>query len=328
MNRKHKLSIPGPLLLAGGLALGYAGLKAVLGLRPKADEGFFDWDGPAEKGVDVGSALVDLPGKYYRDDCFSGFFSADAKAVADLLPSAELHPVLWPGGRAVVAIVAFNYLHTSLEHYGEIAICPVCTYGQQAPPLLPLLLEARYPGFGAYVLHLPVTSLLARDGGRVVWGYAKFVADMDFERRPAYQQVRLSEGEAHILTLTVQQRGIPLKDNRPIVTYSVHGDQVLKTVVPTRAVYQLGFMPGSGSLELGDHLVADQLRELDLSPTAILTKNYLTRNSILPRGEPVGPAAQPHTGYRGQQRELGRLTLTYDDAVGPIDLYAGREGRA
>jgi hypothetical protein len=327
MNRKSKPSIAGPLVLAGGVALGYAGLRALLGLWPKADEGFFDWQGPAEKGVDVGSAIVNLPAMYYRDDSFAGFFSADAEAVRNQLPADDLHPVLWPGGRAVVAIVAFNYFDTSLVRYGEIGICPVCTYGHQAPPLLPLLLEARYPTFGAFVLHLPVTSLIARDGGRVLWGYAKFVSDMDFEKRPAYQRVRLAEGGAHILTLTVQQRGLPLKDNRPIITYSVHGDKVLRTVVPSRAVYQLGVLPGSGSVELGDHPVADQLRGLDLSPTAILTKNYLVRSGILPRGESVGKADRPHTGYRGEQRELGRLTVTYDDAIGPIDLYAGRGDR-
>lgn len=327
MSRKRRLSIPGPLLLAGGVALGYAGLKALLGLRPKAEEGFFDWQGPSETGVDVGSALINIPAKYYRDDCFIGFFSADAEAVRKVLPSAELHPALWPGGRAAVAIVAFNYLDTGLVRYGEIGVCPICTFGHQAPPLLPLLLEDRYPGFGAFVLHLPVTSLVARDGGRVVWGYAKFVADMEFERRPAYQRVRLAEGGAHILTLTVRQRGLPLKDNRPMVTYSVDGDQVLRTVIPSRAIYQMGFLPGSGSLELGDHPVADQLRELDLGTAAILTKNYLTRSTILPRGQPVGPADRPHTGYRGKQRELGRLTLTYDDGAGPIDLYAERGDR-
>lgn len=327
MVRKRRPSLSGPLLLAGGVALGYAGLKALLGLWPKADEGFFDWEGPTEKGVDVGSATTDLPYMYYRDDCFLGLFSAEAEAVRAVLPSGKLHPVTLPGGRAVVGVVAFNYLETSSERYGEMVISPVCTYGHQAPPLIPLLLEARYPSFGGFVLHMPVTSIIARDSGRVIWGYAKFVADMDFEKRPAYQRVRMYEDGAHILTFTVQQRGLPLKDNRPLVSYTVHGDQVLKTVVPSRAVYQLALRPGSGTLELGDHPLADQLRELGISSTAFLTKNYLARSGILPSGQPVGRAERPHTGYRGQQRELGRLTVSYDDALGPVDLYAGRRGQ-
>ena len=321
MTRKRKMFIPGPLLLAGGVALGYAGLKALLGLKPGAEEDFFDWTGPSEKDVDIGSARIDLPINYYRDDCFVGFFSADLEGVRALLPSPDLYPVTLPGGRATVAIAAFDYFDTSVGPYGEIGITLPCTYGQQAPPGLPITLESRYPGWGFFVLHLPVTALVARDGGRVIWGYAKFVADMDFEKRPAYQRVRMSEGDSHILTLTIQQRGLPLKDNRPIITYSVREGELLRTTIPTRAVHQTGLGSGSGSLELGDHAIADQLRDLDISNTALVTRNYLSRSAILPAGEPLGPA-EPHTGHQGQDRKYGRLTVTYDDAAGPIDLYA------
>lgn len=321
MTRKRKSLIAGPLLLAGGAALGYAGLKALLGLKPGADEDFFHWTGPAETGVDVGSARMDLPIMYYRDDSFLGFFGASYGPVRALLPSDDLYPVMLPGGRATVAIFALNYSETSIGPYGEIGIALPCTYGQQAPPLLPIALEGRYPGWGGFVLHLPVTSLVARDVGRVIFGYAKFVADMDFQKRPAYQRVRMGEGDAHILTLTVQQRGVPVKDNRPLITYSVRDGELLRTNIPTRAVYQVGLAPGSGTLELGDHPIADQLRDLDVSTTALVTKNYLTRCSILPAGESLGPG-NPHAGHPGQDREYGRLTVSYDDAVEPVDVYA------
>jgi hypothetical protein len=49
----------------------------------------------------------------------------------------------------------------------------------------------------------------------------------------------------------------------------------------------------------------------------------LSRSSILPAGEPVGPAERPHVGHLGTDRELGRLTVSYDDAGEPVDLYAG-----
>jgi len=320
MKRKSKLLSPTPLILAGVAALGYAGVKALLGLKPGADRDFFHWTGPTAKGVDVGSARVDLPIMYYRDDSFMGIFSAAYEPVRALLPSGELYPVTLPGGRAMIAVIAFNYLETSIGPYGEVGIAIPCTYGRQAPPLLPLLLEGRFPGWGGFVLHLPVTSLVARDAGRVIYGYAKFVADMDFRKRPAYQSVRLSEGDAHILTLTVQQRGLTVKDNRPLITYSVRDGQVLKTTVPSRAVYQLGLLPGSGTLELGDHEIADQLRGLGISTTAFVTKNYLTRCAILPAGEPIGPADRPHLGHVGEEREFGRLTVNYDDAGETIDL--------
>jgi hypothetical protein len=326
MKRKGKPYLFNPLVLAGGAILGYAGVKgvqALLGLRPGADADFFNWTGPTAKGVDVGSAQVDLPIMYYRDDSFMSIFSAAYEPVRALLPSQELHPVTLPDGRATVAVIAFNYLETSIGPYGEVGIAIPCTYGRQAPPLLPLALEGQLPGWGGFVLHLPVTSLIARDGGRVIYGYAKFVADMDFQKRPAYQRVRLSEGDTHILTLTVQQQGLSIKDNRPLITYSVRDGELLKTTVPSRAVYQLGLRPGSGTLVLGDHEIADQLRSLDISTMAIVTKNYLTRYAILPAGELIAPADRPHTGHAGEDREFGRLTVNYDDAGETIDLYAG-----
>jgi hypothetical protein len=322
MGRKGKSLLCSPLVLAGGIAVGYAGLRALLGLKRGADEGFFQWTGPVTKGIDVGSARVDLPTMYYRDDSFLAIFDASYESVRALLPSPDLYPVTLPGGRATVAVFGLNYLQTSIGPYGEVGIGIPCTYGHQGPPLLPLALEARFPGWGGFVLHLPVTSLVARDGGRVNFGYAKFVADMDFEKRPAYQRVRMSEGDSHILTLTVQQRGLPIKDNRPLITYSVRDGDLLKTTIPSRAVYQVGLTPGLGTLELGDHEIADQLRGLDISTTAFVTRNYLSRSSILPAGETLGPAERPHTGHPGTDREYGRLTLNYDDAAETIDLHA------
>lgn len=322
MKRKRGIGVSTPLVLAAGAALGYAavkGMRALLGLRPGADVAFFDR--PTTGAVDVGSAQVGLPIKYYREDSFMGVFGAAYEPVRARLPSDELYPVTLPDGRAMLVVIAFNYLQTDIGPYGEIGVVLPCTLGRPGPPLVPLFLEARYPGWGGFVLHLPVTSMIARDGGRVIYGYTKFVSDMAFEKRPAYQRVRLSEGGKHILTLTVQQRGITLRDNRPLVTYSVRGGELLRTVVPSRAVYQMGLRPGLGSLELGDHPVAGQLRELQVAPRALFTKNYLSRAGILPAGEPVGRAGRPHEGYIGEDREFGRLTLSYRDGQA-IDLYA------
>ncbi len=322
MKRKRRLFPSSPLVLAGAAVLGYQGLKALLDLRPGADADFFNWTGPTAQGVDVGSAKIDLPIMYYRDDSFMGIFSAAYEPVRALLPSPELHPVTLPGGRATIAVIAFNYLETSIGPYGEVGIAIPCTYRRQAPPLLPLALEGKFPNWGGFVLHLPVTSRIARDGGRVIYGYPKFIADMEFEKRPAYQRVRLAEGNSHILTLTVRQQGLPLKDNRPLITYSVLNGQLLKTTVPSRAFYQVGLTPGSGRLELGDHAIADELRRLDISTTAVVTKNYLARYGILPAGEPIGPAERPHPGHIGRDLDRGRLTVNYDDAGKTIDLYA------
>lgn len=277
-------------------------------------DGFFDYTGPARQGVDVGSARIDLPIRYYRDDCFMGVFTAAPEPVEALLPSDRLHPVTTTSGRALVAVVAWNYLETTVGPYGEVGVAVLCTLDRKLPPLAGALLESASPAFGAFVAHLPVTTRIARDSGRTVWGYPKFVADMEFERLPAYQRVRLSEGGRHILSLRVRQSGLTVRDNRPLTTFTARGDELIVTRVPSRATYQLGSGARYGDLELGDHPVAEQLRGLDLSGSPLLTRNFLLRSGILPEGTVIG-SARPYDGYRGEDRESGVLLVRYDDAL-------------
>ena len=113
-------SLPSPLVLAGAAALGYAGVRALLGLTPGADDDFFAWTGPGEKDVDVGSARVDLPVMYYRDDCFMGIFGAALEPVRALLPSHDLHPVTLADGRATLAVIAvFSFRNVQNSRDGK-----------------------------------------------------------------------------------------------------------------------------------------------------------------------------------------------------------------
>jgi hypothetical protein len=74
-----------PFIYAGAAVAGYAALKNLLGLQRDADADFFKWTGPTATGVDVGSAVIDLPIMYYRDDTFVGVFSAGYQAVQAVL---------------------------------------------------------------------------------------------------------------------------------------------------------------------------------------------------------------------------------------------------
>lgn len=280
--------------------------------EPRTMGGFFPDDAVAE-AVDVGSGPVDLPIRYYRTDCFLGVFSADLDAVAARLPSERLRPVRLRSNRAAVGIIAYNYIETGVGPYGEIGVAPLCTSGGFAPPLLSALLETRNPHFGGFVLHLPVTSRIARDAGRVVWGYPKFVADMDFDLRPETRRVELGEGGDQILGLTIRHRGPIVRDRNPLVTFSEEGGDILRTEVASRAAYHVGLGSSAGHLELGAHPIADELRAMDISRDTIATKSFVSHAAILPRGRVLVRADRPYDGHAGTDDEFGRHTIRYDD---------------
>ncbi len=262
------------------------------------------------KATSCGQASFELPILYFRDDFFSLLFKADFGRVSALMPSAQLHPVKLLGGKAIVGIGAFNYLETSIGPYGEVAVIVPAVYGPRPPPpMLPALLQGRYPGFGFVVLHLPVTTQAARDAGRGMWGYTKFVADMSFVNTPELLQCRLGEQQQHILTLTVARQGVILRDSVPVVTFSVKDGQLIETVIPQCGVRCDGLGAGS-SLQLGDHPVAESIRELGLSARPFMSRYYLQRSAILPAGKVIEQGVRPLEGYSGMDRK-GELSVGY-----------------
>jgi len=270
--------------------------------------GFFD-EVTFSEAVTHGSATFKLPILYFRDDFFALFFTADKEKVRAALPSDSLYPVAL-GNRAFVGIGAYNYIDTSIGPYGEVGVVVPVVYGRKPVPVLPLLLESKYSGFGMVVLHLPVTTLVARDAGRGQWGYPKFTSDMRFVITPEFMECRLSEGGRHIFTLRVTRRGIPIPDKRPLITYTVEGGNLIKTTVPQKAIFRVCFTPRGSFLELGDHEVADSLRELGISTRPIQSRYALERFGILPAGEVIESGVRPLDGYWGQDEE-GSLEVVF-----------------
>jgi hypothetical protein len=267
---------------------------------------------------------IALPIRYYRDDAFVLFFSADRRAVEATFPSRRLHAIPVSRGRVLLAIAAFNYIDTSIGPYGEVAVAVPVVYGRFPPlPLLPALLESSYPGFGALILHLPVTNRLARDAGRGQWGFTKFVADMRFEISPERLACELGEDGAHILTAEVSRGGRFASERRPLVTYSVRDGQLLRTVIPQRGGYRWKLLPASAHLELGTHPLATQLRQLKLSRRPIMQRYFVERSAILPVGDVVEAGVDRLDGYLGRERE-GQHRISY----GPDQTDVGFMGHA
>ena len=280
----------------------------------KKETRFFAGTRPGQT-VTHGGATFELPILYRRDDLFGLYFTGDADKIQARLPSNRLHPVRLPNGRAIVAIFAFNYMETSIGPYGEIPVAIPAVYGKETGPLtgwLPALLESSYPGFGVFVMHLPVTTAAAKDAGRGEWGYPKFVADMDFQITPERMSCAMREGNKPVLDVTVMRRGIHLRDNKPLTTYSVKNHRLIKTVIPQKGIKRVSlFTHGSGAT-LGDHPVADSIRALGISKRPFMSVYYPERAGILPSGKEIETGVQNAQGHMGKLDE-GRHTVSYGD---------------
>ncbi len=272
---------------------------------------FFDGTRPG-RVVTSGAAEFQMPALYFRDDTFGGVFTADLEKLRGVMPSDRLHPISVGRGRGLFMVVAMDYLETSDEPYGEVLVGVPAVHGRRPPPLLPALLETSWPGLGYVVLHLPVTTRRARDAGRGLWGYTKFVADMHFQNTPELQECRLEEGGEHILTLQVVKRGLVLPDRRPIVTYSVKDGALVRTTIAQTALARTALGAGGSTLVLGDtHPVAQSIRALDVDPRPVMTRYLVEHSAILPEGEIVERGVRPLDGYLGADRDAGELQAVH-----------------
>jgi hypothetical protein len=278
-----------------------------------------------------------LPAAYLRNEGVVGIFPASLDAVRAILPSEDLHPVRLGRGRAAVAVSAFLYLRwfyrtdrgariVRAEPYGEVIVSPLCTHGGAAPPMLSLFdvpLPRRWR-LAMFVQHMPVTSREALTAGRMVANFPKFVGDMEFVEDAEGTTVRLAEGEREILELRVQRRGRPRLLNDPSPYFTVRDGRLLRGDLAQQAAALVSARSGTASLRgLGQHPVADDLRALGIEDRSFGSQHFLSFSAMMGPSADVGPC-RDHDGYRGTDREHGRLTVQYLGSD-PIDLYAGQQ---
>ncbi len=271
---------------------------------------FFHGTRPGQP-VEMGGQTFEMPILYFRDDAFVLFFTADYERVKAQMPSDNLHPVTLPRQKAMIGLAAFNYMDTSIGSYGEVGVVVPAVYASKPPPsTIPTLLESRYSGFGLVVSHLPATNTIARDGGRLGWGYTKFVADMNFGMTPEYMECRVSEEDQHILTTRVTRGGIFKRDKKPLITYSVKDGNLIKTTIPQKGSFRMSLNPTGSFLLLGHHPVSESIRDMGISTRPILSRYYVERSAILPHGQVIEQGVRPMEGYFGRDRD-GEHTVVY-----------------
>lgn len=216
-----------------------------------------------------------LPVKYYDCSSMNAFFSAPAAKVRALLPSNKLKPILLIPGVAIVAFTATEYNKIEgMAPYNEFAISVPVQYEPAVivpglPVIVhPLLSPDSYRRFRMYILHLPVTTPEAQAFGKEVWGYPKFIAEIDFEDIEDVRRCRLRAEGRDILTLEIEK---PATRDRQIDlhTYSVKNGKLLRSRFQTQGQYGIARLPGGASYRLGNHTVAQGLRALGLGKSAV-----------------------------------------------------------
>jgi len=222
---------------------------------------------------------------FYGDvSCSLAVFLCDYQAALTLLPKSSMKPVKMPGGRALVTISCYEYKKVlGVKPYNEIAVTiPIQINPSIDIPLLPMLAEKLFSGFGYHVIHMPVTSLENQIRGLKIWGLPKVVNDIDISiNNNISTTVATDEQGNDYLRLEIPTQGKITAFNVRSNLYSVLNDEMKQSETCFKGSFNvtknLGQLFGMADYEhtaltLGKGEQADLLRSLQINPVPFQTR--------------------------------------------------------
>ena len=210
--------------------------------------------------VEVSGIRVKFPICYFDSSRISASFPAPIVKVQKALPSKQLKPVQIKPGTTAISFSAYEHRQVEgYERYNEFGI---------SVPVLYKTADREQGLPGIYVFHMPVTTEETRRDGVEWYGFTKFIADIGFEDVGEMRRCRVGAGGKDIITLDVKKM-----DTEPISldfhVYTVKDGQLMRTLVQTYGQAGTSSLTGGASYILGDHIIAEELRNLEMGETAL-----------------------------------------------------------
>jgi hypothetical protein len=203
--------------------------------------------------------LITVPVEYVDGRQIEVHLPVATEAIRDLLPNQKLHPVEHAPGQAIIAVTAneFRRLKTS-SPYNELAIAIPAIYDPDGEALP-----------GVYLLYLPVSTEMARWYGVDALGLPKFLASIEFEDSADAVCCYLRAGSKEILRLEVPS--LPTQQEEwHMHVFGLLDNRLVQT--PWHTTGLRGMADGKAvqaQFALGDHPIADALRELGIGSQPI-----------------------------------------------------------
>lgn len=211
------------------------------------------------ESVEVLGRQVALPVEVREARSAAATFLVRHAAAARLMAGTGLTPKSLPGGRAICILAAVQYVDNDLGPYNEVAMCLAVGAADGAPA-------------GAYIHQLPVDGEFTCAAGREVWGFPKWLADIDIRVDDSGLRCHLAHEGEMILDLHVRTRPLPLPSKpAEMSAYARLDGRTRRTPFTSRAAAVRGG-PLGATLTVGDrHPMARDLRSLGLPKRALMS---------------------------------------------------------
>ena len=199
------------------------------------------------------------------------FYLVSAPAAQKLIAKSGLRIAQILPGRTVCTLGTMNYKDSDLDGYHEIALTFFVHEPDSRPlPLISAILGMARGSLSAYVHWLPVNGELTCEAGRRIWGFPKFVTQIDIETEDDIERSTLTVEGERVLTQTVRMGGRRSFTDRKQIAYSMLEGQ-LSRIPSDMSAENLGARLGGATIDVGTGPMAEELRSLGLPKRALFT---------------------------------------------------------
>lgn len=207
---------------------------------------------------------VTIPVEVRDASAFTASYLVPAPAAEDLIASSGLDVAEPLPGRAVCSLSFMRYLDGDLGPYHELTVAFLVRHkGMEPSSALTKSAEVARGFIGAFIHQLPVNQEFTLEAGRGIWGFPKFLADIDIDQAGPIARCELRHDGEFVLALSIR-RGVRMPARGSSVDAYSHADGVLRRTAWSMQPGGVRGRPGGAELTLGDHPIAKELRSLGL----------------------------------------------------------------
>ncbi len=219
----------------------------------------------SKRTYDIEGKTMGFPSLYPDGSSAVGLFMVPAAAAQELIRDSGFEVARVAPGKAVLSLSCVSYRESDCGPYNEIALAFfVKKIGVKSGiPFLGTCVDILRDTSATYIWNLSVTTRLANEAGIQMWGLPKTIEEIELERFGGRAVFSLRMGGAKVLSYEVEAKGALNQPRSTSTVYSIFEGAPHSTSL-AHEYEGMGIKLGGGSLQLGDHPLADTLRGLGL----------------------------------------------------------------
>jgi len=223
-----------------------------------------------------------LPFRYFDTLAFGAAYTAATAKVRGLLPHPDLIPIELRPGRCLATFTFSQHGKNDHEPYNVANIAFLVSYRRRSLPFVTAAAILRSGVVPSYSWQLPVTSEFARAGGIELYGYPKFLADIQISK-----DAERVVGSVSVAGVELLRLGGPVLPNQGArqfryVMYSVQGHSLISANWLYNVLEYAASRSKAGvDLTIGQgHPICETLRGIELARHPI-TYEYIPRSEAI-----------------------------------------------